>query len=61
VKLLSEYIERALQFEALAKSEADPKFKSELLDQAGAYRKLAAQRAQKYGLPPPSPPTSDES
>jgi hypothetical protein len=57
----AEYIERALQFEELAKSEADPTFKSELLKQATAYRKLAAQRAQKYGLPAPSLPTKDES
>ncbi len=60
MKLLTEYIERALQFEELAKAEADPKFKSELLKQAEAYRKLAAQRAQKYGLPPPSLPAKDE-
>ena len=25
-------------------------------DQAEAYRKLAAKRAEDYGLPPPSPP-----
>jgi hypothetical protein len=36
----------------LAKNEADEAFKAELLTQAEAYRKLAAQRAQKYGLPP---------
>ncbi|OSI74428.1 hypothetical protein BSZ21_05835 [Bradyrhizobium canariense] len=52
-------IERALQFEELANNEADPNFKSELLKQADAYRKLAAQRAQKYGLPPPSMPPRD--
>jgi hypothetical protein len=52
LKLLTDYIERALQFEELAKSEAEEAFKAELLTQAEAYRKLAAQRAQKYGLPP---------
>jgi hypothetical protein len=61
LKLLTDYIERALQFEELAKSEAEEAFKAELLTQAEAYRKLAAQRAQKYGLPPPSRLTSDES
>lgn len=56
VKLLTEYIERALQLEALAEGETDPKFKGELLKLARAYRKLAAKRAEQYGLPPPSRP-----
>jgi hypothetical protein len=29
--------------------------KIELLNLAAAYRKLAAKRAEQYGLPPPSP------
>jgi hypothetical protein len=61
VKLLTEYIERAVQFGELAKTEADPAFRSQLLKQAAAYRKLAAQRAQKYGLRAPSLPAADES
>jgi hypothetical protein len=56
MKLLTEYLERAISLECLAGSESDSKFKAELLDQAAAYRKLAAQRAEQYGLPPPSPP-----
>ena len=56
MQLLSKYIERALQFERLAASEHDPKRKAELESQAQAYRKLAAERAGKIGLPPPSPP-----
>ena len=56
VKLLNEYIERALQLEALAEGETDAKFKADLLKQAEAYRKLAAKRAAQYGLPPPSIP-----
>ncbi|MET4482052.1 hypothetical protein [Bradyrhizobium sp. F1.13.3] len=56
MKLLTEYIERALQFEELAERETGPKFKAELLKQANAYRELAAKRAEKYGLPAPSPP-----
>jgi hypothetical protein len=56
MKMLTEYLERALEFEALADSEQDPAFKAELLKQAAAYRKLAAKRAEQYGLPKPSPP-----
>jgi hypothetical protein len=56
MKLLTEYLERAVNLERLAASEPDSNFKNELLKQAAAYRKLAAQRAKQYGLPPPSPP-----
>jgi hypothetical protein len=56
MKLLTEYLERAVNLERLAASEPDSTFKTELLNQAAAYRKLAAKRAQQYGLPPPSPP-----
>jgi hypothetical protein len=56
MKLLTEYLERAVNLERLAASEQDSKFKTELLNQAGAYRKMAAKRAQQCGLPPPSPP-----
>ena len=56
VKLLTEYIERALELEALAEGEKDFKFKVQLLKQADAYRKLAANRAELYGMPPPSRP-----
>jgi hypothetical protein len=56
MKLLTEYLERAINLERLAASEQDSKFKTELLNQARAYRKMAAKRAEQYGLPPPSPP-----
>jgi hypothetical protein len=56
VKLLTEYLDRAINLERLASSEQDSQFKTRLLNQASAYRKLAARRAEKYGLPPPSPP-----
>jgi len=56
MKLLTEYLDRAISLERLAASEPDSKFKTELLNQAVAYRKLAAERAKQYGLPPPSPP-----
>ncbi|MCP3395462.1 hypothetical protein NLM27_42955 [Bradyrhizobium sp. CCGB12] len=56
MKLLTEYLERAVQLEGLAAHEPNSAFKSQLLQQAGAYRKLAGKRAKDYGLPPPSPP-----
>lgn len=56
MKLLTEYLERAINLERIAASEQDSKFKTELLNQATAYRKMAAKRAEQYGLPPPSPP-----
>jgi hypothetical protein len=55
VKLLTEYLERAVQLEQMAEQEPDSAFKDQLLAQAEAYRKLAAKRAESYGLPPPSP------
>lgn len=60
MKLLTEYIERALQLEELAAGEADSEFKTQLLRQADAYRKLATKRADQYGLPPLSPPPQKE-
>lgn len=56
MKLLSEYLERAVQLEKLAADETNLEFRAQLLKQAGAYRELAAKRARDYGLPPPSPP-----
>jgi hypothetical protein len=56
MKLLTEYLERAVNLERLAAGEQDSQFKAELLNQAAAYRKLAAKRAEQYGFPPPSPP-----
>jgi len=56
MKLLTEYLDRAVALERLAAGEQDSTFKDQLLNQAAAYRKLAAKRADQYGLPPPSPP-----
>jgi hypothetical protein len=56
MKQLTEYLERAVSLERLAAGEQDSTFKDQLLNQAAAYRKLAARRAEQYGLPPPSPP-----
>jgi hypothetical protein len=59
MKMLTEYLERAVEFENLAAIEENPAFKSELLKQAADYRKLAAERAEQYGLPMPSSPATD--
>jgi hypothetical protein len=56
MKLLTEYLERAVSLERMAAAEQDSAFKTQLLSQAEAYRKLAAKRAEDYGLPAPSPP-----
>jgi hypothetical protein len=56
MKLLTEYLERAVNLERLAEAEPNSTFKTQLLNQAAAYRKMAAKRAKDYGLPPPSPP-----
>ena len=56
MKLLTEYLDRALSLERLAADEQNEEFKTQLLNQASAYRQLAAKRAKDYGLPPPSPP-----
>jgi hypothetical protein len=56
LKVLNEYLDRAVQLESLAKGEPDCSFRTQLLTQASAYRKLAAKRASDLGLPAPSPP-----
>ena len=55
MKMLSEYLDHALQFERLAAAEADANLKTQLEKQAAPYRKLAAERAVRHGLPLPSP------
>ena len=56
MKMLAEYIEHAIRFEQLAAQEKDPKLRAEFEKQALAYRKLARDRAKKYGLPEPNKP-----
>ena len=56
MKMLTEYLDRALEFERLAASEQDETFKAQLLKQAASYRRLAAKRAEQYGLPMSSAP-----
>lgn len=59
--MLTEYLDRAIEFENLAATEQNAAFKSELLKQAAEYRELAAKRAEQYGLPMPSPPAISSS
>jgi hypothetical protein len=53
VKLISEYLEKAADFERMASETPDPAFRAELEKQAAAFRKLATERARKLGLSPP--------
>jgi len=55
MKMVAEYLEKALDFERLAAAEKDSTLKANLLEQAKAYRKLAAARAKKQGPPTPPP------
>lgn len=50
MKMVAEYLEKALNFEQMAANEADSNLKTNLLKQAAAYRKLAAERALKAPL-----------
>jgi hypothetical protein len=52
VDLLNQYMDPALTFERLAKTEANTGLKADLKRQADAYRRLAAKCAGKPGLPP---------
>ena len=50
MKMLAEYLEKAIAFERMAGDEKDAKLKADLEKQAAAYRKLAVQRAKQYEL-----------
>jgi hypothetical protein len=52
MKMVAEYLEKALNFEQMAAMEKDPNAKAALLGQAKAYRELAAERALKEPLTP---------
>jgi hypothetical protein len=59
--MIAEYLEHALQFERMSGETADPKLRDSFSSQARAYRKLAAERAQRLGLPRPPDPTPAQS
>jgi hypothetical protein len=56
MKMLAEYLEKAITFEQLAAQEKDDVLRVSLEKQAAAYRKLAAERAKR--LKPQEPPQS---
>jgi hypothetical protein len=53
MKMIAEYLDKAIHFEQMAAREVNTKFKTELEAQAQAYRKLAKERAEREGLPLP--------
>jgi hypothetical protein len=53
MKMIAEYLDHAVQFDLLARTEENPKLKADFEQQAAAYRKLAAERSKKLGLQPP--------
>ena len=58
MKMLAEYLEKAITFEQMAAMEKDGALKASLEKQAAAYRKLAAERARRLKLQEPRPPSS---
>jgi hypothetical protein len=52
VKVIEEYLENALAFQRLAAVEIDPTLKDDFEKQAVAFRRLAAERAERLGLAP---------
>ena len=54
MKMIAEYLENALRFELMASETTDAKLKADLLAQAQAYRKLAAERAERQNLSLPT-------
>jgi hypothetical protein len=61
VKLITEYLEQARQFERMADAETDPVLKDKLLKQSQEYLRLAQKRAAKIGQPITPPDTATES
>jgi hypothetical protein len=56
MKMIAEYLDKAINFERMASEEKNGELKTALLAQATSYRKLAAERAERQGLPlPPRP------
>jgi hypothetical protein len=53
MKMIAEYLENALHFERMAAEATDLALKEALRKQSVAYRKLAAERAERLGLSGP--------
>ena len=58
MKLVSEYLELCQQFARLAAAESNPAAKQQLQNQADAYYKLAAKRANDLQQPVPPKPAA---
>lgn len=52
MKLIADYLADALKFERLSAEEKSAVARRQLKKQAATFRKLAAKRAKKLGLPP---------
>ena len=61
MKMLADYVEKALHFEQMAAEQKDANFKANLARLATAYRKLALGRAKELNVPLPPQLTSDSS
>ena len=57
MKMLAEYLEKAISFERMAAAETNPKLKADLERLAASYRKLAGERAKQLNLPDPAQST----
>jgi hypothetical protein len=55
MKMVAEYLDKAINFETMAAGEKNEKLKESLLAQAMAYRKLAAERAAQFSIKMPPP------
>ena len=55
MKIVAEYLDKAIAFEQMAAREKDAKLQADLEGQAMAYRKLATERAKKLKAVKPSP------
>src|SRR5262249_51644664 len=53
MKMITEYLEKSLDFDRMATEVKDPELKAALMKQAAAYRKLAEERARELNWPPP--------
>jgi hypothetical protein len=53
MKMIAEYLEHAINFERMAAEETNPQIKAVFEKQAGAYRKLVADRVKQLGLDDP--------
>lgn len=56
MKLVTEYLERAVLFERMATETGDPNLRAALEKQALAYHQLAAKRAEELGISVPQRP-----